>query len=388
MSYLMNTYKKFPLTISHGEGVYLYDTEGKKYLDFVAGIATNALGYSNETYQDAITKQINQVMHVSNLYSTDVNEKAAALLAKASKMDQVFFVNSGTEAVEASLKLARIYAKNKYGKEKFEIISMKDSFHGRTMGALSLTGQAKYQTDFEPLLPGVQYATFNDFESLQNKITDNTCAVMIEVIQGEGGITPGNKEYFKVLNQFCKENELLLLIDEVQTGVARTGTMFAYEQFDLKPDIIACAKGLGSGFPVGAICAKQEIADAFTYGKHGTTFGGNPLASTAVKTVLEIIENQKLLKHINKVSKYFVKQLEELKKEFKVITKIKGLGLMLGIEVEGVKPIDIITTCMKHGLLLVGASDKTIRFVPPLVINKTHVDEAVMILKESLREVI
>ncbi len=387
MSTIMNTYNRFPLTISHGEDVYLYDTKGNKYLDFVAGIATNTLGYSNQTYKEALTAQLHRLMHVSNLYTTKSNEEAASKITTMSGFDQVFFVNSGTEAVEASLKLARIYAKHELGKDKFEIISMKNSFHGRTMGSLSLTGQTKYQDDFTPLLPGVRYADFNDIDSLKQLITKNTCAVIIEMIQGEGGYIVGDKDYMKQLDAFCKENKLLIIVDEVQSGIARTGTLFAYEQYDIKPDIIASAKGLGSGFPVGIILANSDVANHFTHGKHGTTYGGNPLASKAVYTTLDIIEQNNLLNHVQNISTYFMKKLHELQNNYQCITEVKGLGLMIGIDIKGIDSKEIIKKCMKKGLLLVGASKHTIRFVPPLVIQPSHVDEAIKILGEVLKEV-
>ena len=388
MSYLMNTYNRFPLTIQKGNGVYLYDNEGKRYLDFVAGIATNTLGYSNKEYQEALIAQLTDVMHVSNLYTTTINEQAAEKLVSMTDFDQVFFVNSGTEAIEASLKLARIYAKKTLGKDKFEVISMKNGFHGRTMGSLSLTGQSKYQDDFTPLLPGVQYAVFNDISSLQAKITDNTCAVILEIIQGEGGIINAEASYLEQVNTFCKDNKLLLILDEVQTGVGRTGTFFAYEQFNIQPDIVATAKGLGGGFPVGAVLATNDVANAFTFGKHGTTFGGNPLASRAVYTVLTILQSNKLLEHVTAISNYLRTQLETLQQEYSCIKRIKGMGLMLGIELIGLDKNRVIETCMKHGLLLVGASETTIRLVPPLIIERIDVDHAIRILTTSLNEVI
>ncbi len=384
---LMKTYNRFNLTIKYGKGISLFDENGKEYLDFVAGIATNALGYSNSNFKNALKNQIDQVLHVSNLYYTDINNKAASLLCSMSNFDEVFFVNSGTESVEAALKLARIYSKNKYDETKFEVISLKNSFHGRTLGALTLTGQVKYQSDFTPLLPGVRYAQLNNINSLKEVITNNTCAVILEIIQGEGGIVSVTKEYIKDVEQFCKENGLLLIIDEVQTGVGRTGTFYAYEHFDIKPDIICSAKGLGSGFPVGAILTSKEIASSFTFGKHGTTFGGNPLASTAVYTVLIEIKNNNLLSHVKVVGSYLQEQLLLLKQQFKCVKEVRGIGLLQGVEFEDVDTSMIVNSCIEEGLLLVGAGKNVIRFVPPLVVTEEDINQAISILKKILSEV-
>lgn len=384
MSNLMNTYNRFNLTLTKGEGVYVYDTKGNKYLDFVSGIATNSLGYSNDTYKKALKNQIDSLMHCSNLYSTEINEEAAKILSELSGFETVFFVNSGTEAVEAALKLARIQSKDKY-----EIISMKNSFHGRTMGSITLTGQEKYQSDFTPLVPGVSYATFNDFDSFTELVTDKTCAVIIELIQGEGGINVADQTYIKKLNDYCKENDIFIIIDEVQTGVARTATFYTYMQYEIEPDIIATAKGLGAGFPVGAILANKNISEKFTYGKHGTTFGGNPLASRAVYEVCNQMKELDIQNNVKNVSNYLFKELEELKETIKGMKEIRGLGLLIGIEFDS--EIDVKTIVQKSidkGLLLVTAGANTIRLVPPLVVTNKEIDEAINIIKNVLKEVI
>lgn len=383
----MNTYAQFPLVIDKGEGVYVYDNEGKKYLDFVAGIAVNSLGYKNEKLEEALKEQLSKFTHCSNLYWNEPAIKAAELLVENSELDKVFFCNSGAEAVEGAMKLARKYAKKHVDKNKMEIITMKNSFHGRTYGAVTATGQAKYQKGLEPLLPGIKYCEFNNIESLRENISDKTCAVLLEPIQGEGGIRPANKQYLKEVRKICDANNLVLIFDEVQCGIGRTGEIFAYMLYDVKPDIVALAKGLGAGVPIGAVLASEKVADGFSPGDHATTFGGNPLVCTAAKVVLEELIDNNILNNVKDQGKLLTNKLKELMNKYDFIKDVRGYGLMLGMEFN--IPIkEIITECMKKGLLLVGSGAQIIRFVPPLIISAKEIDMAINILDEVLNEII
>lgn len=379
--YVMNTYSRFPLVIDRGEGCYLYDTDGKKYLDMCAGIAVNALGYSNDKLKNALKEQIDKLCHVSNLYYTEPQIKAAKLLIENSHFHQAFFCNSGAEANEAALKLARKYGKTK-SSAKTNIISMYQSFHGRTFGAVSATGQEKYQKNFTPTLPGFEYATYNDIESLKELINEETCAVILEVIQGEGGIKVGDKVYLQEVQKLCKAYDALFIIDEVQTGVGRSGTLFAYEQFGLEPDVVTLAKGLGGGVPIGAmLCTKN--ANVFVPGDHASTFGGNPLVTTAASVVLEELLAEGVLEEIGQVGDYLHKKLTQLQEKYEIIKEIRGLGLMQGIELD--RPAKaIIGKCIEEGMLVVGAGERVVRFVPPLVITKDQIDEGIGILEKAL----
>jgi acetylornithine/N-succinyldiaminopimelate aminotransferase len=382
----MNTYSQFPLVIEKGDGVYVYDSKGNKYLDFVAGIAVNSLGYNNEKLVKALKNQLNKLTHCSNLYWNEPAIEAAELLKKYSTLDKVFFCNSGAEAVEGSLKLARKYAKKYLGNNKTEIITMKNSFHGRTFGAVTATGQTKYQKGLGPLLPGIKYCEFNNIKSLEDTIDDKTCAVLVEPIQGEGGIKPADVEYLKKVRELCDKNNLILIFDEVQCGIGRTGEIFAYQHYNVKPDIVALAKGLGGGVPIGAILANEKAASGFCPGDHASTFGGNPLVCSAAKVVIEEISDSQYLENIKKQGKYLTKKLNELKSKYKMILDVRGHGLMQGMEMN--MPVkEIILECMDKGLLLVGSGERIIRFVPPLIIQKKGIDSAIKILEDVILRV-
>lgn len=379
--YVMHTYGRFPVVLDHGDGVYLYDENGKKYLDMYAGIAVNALGYNHPKLTETLEEQVKKMVHVSNYYYTKELVEAAKRIVENSIFDKVFFCNSGAEANEAALKLAKKYGKSK-SENKTQIIAMKKSFHGRTHGALALTGQEKYQKNFMPLVPNIQYAEYNNLESVKALINKNTCAVILEVIQGEGGIIPGTKEFLQGVEKLCKENDALLMIDEVQTGIGRTGTLFAFEQMGIEPDVVSMAKGLGGGVPIGAM-ACTEKANVLVPGDHASTFGGNPLVTAAAGVVLkELIENN-LLAHVKEVGDYLTEQLLLLKEAFDCVVDVRGYGLMQGIELT-IPALDVEKKCIEKGMLLVGAGEKVVRFVPPLIITKEHVDEAMSILKEVL----
>ena len=380
---IMHTYGRFPLVLDHGKGVYLYDTQGKKYLDMYAGIAVNALGYGHPVLTEALKEQVEKMMHVSNYYYTENLIEASKLLVENSIFDKVFFCNSGAEANEGALKLAKKYGKSK-SEDKVQIIAMKKSFHGRTHGALAVTGQEKYQTSFMPLIPNVSYATYNDIESLKTLISNQTCAVILEVIQGEGGIIPGDATYLQEVEALCKKYDALLIVDEVQTGIGRTGTLFGFEQFGIHPDVVTMAKGLGGGVPIGAMACTSK-ADILVPGDHASTFGGNPLVTAAAKVVLTELTKNHLLEHVNEVSTYLKEELVKLQKEFTCVKEIRGIGMMLGMELT-VPALEVEIKCMAEGMLVVGAGEKVVRFVPPLVIEKEHVDEAITILKKVLAE--
>jgi len=384
--YLMNTYKYFPIVIDRGEGCYLWDSDGKKYLDFVSGIAVNSLGYANNEYIENLSSQLKKFSHCSNLYYNQPQIELAKTLAQNSAFDKVFFCNSGAEAVEASLKLARKYGKKSHGDHCREVISFKNSFHGRTYGAVSLTGQEKYQKGFEPLVPDIKFAEFNNIQSVKELISDNTCAVIVEPIQGEGGINPARKEFLSELRSICSENDIVLIFDEVQCGIGRTGYLFAYEYFDVQPDVIALAKGLGGGFPIGAMLAVESIANAFEPGSHASTFGGNPLACTAGLTVLDNLLNQNLLQNVKNQGEYVAKRLYETYEQLEYVKEVRGIGLMQGMELD-IPVADLIKKCMDKGLFLIGAGNNVLRFVPPLIVGKNEIDEAVKILHEAMREV-
>jgi len=380
---IMNTYAQLPNVFTHGEDVYLYDSEGNKYLDFVAGIAVNGLGYSNETLKTALKNQIDQLIHVSNLYYTDTELKAANKLVKHIGLDKVFFCNSGAEAVEAAIKLARKYAKHKGYDKANEIITMKNSFHGRTMGAISVTGQTKYQKGLDPLLPGIHYAQYNDFESVKALVSDATCAILLEVIQGEGGIVMAEKEFLTQVKQLCVDKDIVLIFDEVQTGIGRTGFPCGYMIYDVKPDIIALAKGLGAGVPVGAMLATNEVACGFNPGDHASTYGGNPLVCSAVNVVMDEVLSEDMLAHIKEMGDYLKTQLLELKNSFACIKEVKGIGLIQGISLT-YPPKELTARAYEKNLLLVGAGTDVVRFVPPFTIQKKHIDDMIGILKEVL----
>lgn len=384
---VLHTYNRFQIVFDHGEDVYLYDTDGKKYLDFQAGIAVYGLGYSNEKLKNALKDQVDKIMHVSNLYYTEPMALAAEKLCKASGMDRVFFTNSGTEAIEGLIKTARKYAFTKDGSTDHEIIAMEHSFHGRSMGALSVTGNAHYREAFEPLIGGVKFAEYNNIESVKNLINDKTCAILLETIQGEGGIYPADSEFLKELRKICDEKDILLMLDEIQCGMGRSGEMFAYQCYGVKPDAMSVAKAIGNGAPVGAFLMTEKVAkSSMVPGDHGTTYGGNPFAARAVETVLDIFAEEKITDHVKVVAKYLEDKLEAIKNDFDIVTAHRGKGLMQGLEVS-VAPVDIVKKCQEKGLLIITAGSNVLRFVPPLIIEKEHIDAMDEILRSVLKEI-
>ena len=385
---LLHTYNRSKVVFDHGKGVYLYDTDGKEYLDFAAGIAVCSLGYGNETYTDALKVQVDKLLHVSNLYYNEPTTEAAKKLLKASGMDRVFFTNSGTEAIEGALKAARKYSYNKYGTERYEIIAMNHSFHGRSMGALSVTGTLKYRTPFEPLIGGVKFADFNDFASIKAAVTDKTCAILMETVQGEGGIYPATPEFLQSVKALCEEKDILLILDEIQCGMGRTGEMFAFQGYDVKPDIMTSAKALGCGVPVGAFLMTERVAEkSLEPGDHGTTYGGNPLVGAAVSTVFDIYEEKDILTHVKEVSAYLEEKLEKLVETYDFITARRGKGLIQGLVVT-VKPADVCKKALENGLVIISAGADVLRIVPPLVIEKEHVDEMICKLEHTFSEIL
>lgn len=380
---LLHTYNRFPITLDRGDGVYLYDTDGKKYLDFMAGIAVSGLGYGNAELKNALKEQIDNLLHSSNLYYNTTCGKAAEALRRASGMDRIFFTNSGAEANEGALKAARKYAWQKKS-GRFEFIAMKDSFHGRTMGALSVTEHPAYREPFEPLIPGVSFAEFNNLESVKKLVNEKTCGIIVEPVQGEGGINTATKEFMTGIRKLCDEEGILMICDEIQCGMARTGEMFAWQLYGTKPDIMTMAKAIGSGVPVGAFAMTKAIAEAsLKPGDHGTTYGGNPLACAAVAKTLEIYEKQKLAAHVKEVGDYLEEQLKKLVEDYDCVVEQRGLGLIRGIKLSG--PVgEVVKKAMKEGLLIISARSDVIRLVPPLVIEKEHVDEMI----EKLRKVL
>ncbi len=379
--YIMNTYRRYPVILRKGRGMKVWSSDGKEYLDFVAGVAVNILGHCHPRVVVAIQKQAQRLIHVSNYYHIEPQIKLAKLLVEHSFADKVFLCNSGAEAIEAAIKLARKYAKENYGSEKYHIITAKNSFHGRTFGAMTATGQAKFQAGFEPLVPGFSYVVFNDIEDLKKTITNNTCAVILEPIQGEGGVIVSDKNYIKEVKELCKHYNALLILDEIQTGIGRTGKLFAYEHFDIVPDIMTIAKGLGNGVPIGAMLTTDEIASAFKPGNHATTFGGNPLVcAAAVATIETLLEDGFILDQCKRMSKYFFEKLELLKSEFpSLIKEIRGMGLMIGMEMT--KECDtVVKACLDNGILINCTVGNVLRFVPPLIIQRKDIDQLVDVL--------
>ena len=376
---IMNTYRRVPIALTKGEGVKVWDAEGKEYLDFVAGIAVCNLGHSHPNVVKAIKKQVKNLTHVSNLYYTQPQAEVAALLTKHSFADKAFFCNSGAEANEAAIKLARKYAHENLGPDKFELITMKDSFHGRTMATITATGQEKFQFGFTPLLDGFKYAPFNDPAALEAAITSKTCGIMLEPIQGEGGVIIPEESYLAKVRDICNRHKILMIVDEVQTGIGRTGKLFAYEYSGIKPDIMTLAKALGNGFPVGAMLATDEVSRAFTPGNHASTFGGNLLAMAAAKATLKTMLDEGVLENCRKMGDYFLAKLQDLKAKHAIISGVRGKGLMLAcaLTIEGA---DIVRTCQEKGLLINCTGGKTLRFVPPLTIDQKDIDAAISIL--------
>ncbi len=383
---LIHTYNRFPVVLDRGEGVYLYDNDGKKYLDFAAGIAVFALGYCHKAYNDAIKAQIDKLIHTSNLFYNEPAAAAAEKIVKMAGMSRVFFTNSGTEAIEGAIKLAKKWAFLRDNHAGHEIIAMEHSFHGRSMGALSVTGNRHYQEAFGPLIPGIRFACYNDLESVKAVMTDKTCAVIMETVQGEGGIYPAQQEFLAGVRKLCDDNDMLLILDEIQCGMGRTGSLFAFEQYNIKPDILTVAKALGCGVPVGAFLANDKTKDALVPGDHGTTYGGNPLACAAVNAVLDIYEKEHVLDNVREVSVYLEKVLDELVLEFDCVKERRGMGLMQGLELVSQVPVGtVVNRCIEQGLIVISAGGNVLRMVPPLVISKENVNEMAAKLREALK---
>lgn len=380
---LLHTYNRFKVVLDKGDGVNLYDIDGKEYLDFAAGIAVFALGYNDKKYNDALKAQIDKLIHTSNLFYNVPAIEAAKKIVKATGLDRVFFTNSGTEAIEGAIKLARKYAYLKDNKTDHEIIAMEHSFHGRSLGALSVTGNEHYQEPFKPLIGGIKFAKFNDIESVKALVNEKTCAIIFEPVQGEGGIYPATEEFMKEVRSLCDEKDIVMICDEIQCGMGRTGKMFAYEHYGVKPDIVTSAKALGCGVPVGAFIAKEEVAKAMVPGDHGTTYGGNPLATAAINVVFDLFGEYKILDNVNEVSKYLEEKLDELVSKHENVVARRGKGLMQGLVLT--TPVgEVVKKCISNGLFVISAGSNVLRMVPPLIIKKEDVDKMIDILDKSL----
>ena len=384
--YIMRTYGRYPLVPVKGEGCYLWDADGKRYLDFLAGVAVNNLGHCHPRVVAALQKQAAELIHCSNYYHIPTQIELAEILCNHSFADRAFFCNSGAEANEAAIKLARKYSREKYGQDRYEIITALASFHGRTMATVSATGQEKVQKFFDPLLHGFLHVPFNDADALEKAVTPNTCAVMLEPIQGEGGVIVPDAEYFRQVRRICDENNLLLIFDEVQVGIGRTGKLFAHEHFGVTPDIMTLAKALAGGAPIGTMLAREELAASFGPGTHGSTFGGNPLVTAAGVAVMRTILEEGILNHTEEMGEYLMGELEGLKKKFPIITDVRGIGLMIGMEIS-VPGGDIVKKGLERGVLLNVAQDRVLRFVPPLIVGKKEVDEMIAVLDGILAEI-
>ena len=397
---LYKTYNRFPVVFDHGKGVTLWDSEGQEYLDFGAGIAVMGLGYADEEYTQAVKAQLDKLTHISNLFYNEPSITAGEKLLKVSGMDKVFFTNSGTEAVEGALKIAKRYHYNKLhetmgdgfdGCEEKEIdmtgeiIAMNHSFHGRSLGALSVTGNAHYQAPFAPLIPGIRFADFNDLDSVKSQITDKTCAIIMETIQGEGGIYPAEEAFLKGVRALCDEHDILLILDEIQCGMGRTGEMFAWQHYGVKPDVMTVAKALGNGVPIGAFLACGKAATAMVPGDHGTTYGGNPLVTAAAGAVLDIFEKRQITDHVKEVGAYLYEKLEELTKKYDIICGHRGRGLIQGLEFTVPAGPIVSKALLEEKLVLISAGSHIIRFVPPLIIQKSDVDEMAARLERVLK---
>ncbi len=381
--YLFPTYKRPPFVLARGEGCRVWDENGKEYLDFVGGIAVCALGHSSPIVTKALDEQSKTLVHVSNLYYTRPQVELAGLLVENSFADRVFFCNSGAEANEAAIKLARRYTREKLGPGKHTIICMQGSFHGRTMATLSATGQAKVQIGYDPLLEGFKFVAFNDLTALRNAVDDTVCAVMLEPIQGEGGIVVPHPGYLKGVREICREKGALLIFDEIQTGMGRTGRLFAYEHFGVSPDIMSLAKALGNGLPIGAMLSTEALSSAFGPGSHASTFGGTPLVSAVSKAVLSSLLNDGWLEHCRDMGNYFMARLEDLKKRHACIKEVRGLGLIIGVELD--RPgAPVLEACVQRGFLINCAQEKVLRFVPPLVVTKNEIDQLIEALDAAL----
>lgn len=383
--YLVHTYNRFPIVIDKAEDVYVYDINGKKYLDFASGIGVASLGYGNKEYTDALKNQIDKIMHTSNLFYNTPSVEAAEKLVKASGLKKAFFTNSGTEAIEGALKMAKRYAYDRDGHAGHEIIAMNHSFHGRTMGALALTGNPNYQKPFGPMMEGVKFAEYNNLDSVKALVNEKTCAIILEPVQGEGGIYPAEKEFIEGIRKICDDNDIIMICDEIQCGMGRTGKMFAFQNYNVLPDIITSAKALGCGVPVGAFVAGEKCCYSLVPGDHGTTYGGNPLATAAVSTVFDLFEKNHILENVNEAGKYFEEQLENIVSEFDNVEARRGKGLMQGLVLT--TPVgETINKAIEKGLLVISAGGNVLRMLPPLVITKEHVDEMIGILREVLKK--
>src|SRR5437773_4720886 len=371
--YLMDTYARYPLALARGKGTRVYDVEGREYLDFLAGVAVNVLGHCHQKVTQALQQQALRLVHTSNLFYTEPQVKLAHMLVDHSFADKVFFCNSGAEANEAAIKLARRYSHEKYGAGRFEIVTMRNSFHGRTIATLTATGQDKVQKGYEPLLPGFSYVAFNNLEQLKRAVTDKTAAIMLEPVQGEGGIYVADREYLKQVRDLCSQKDVLLIFDEIQTGMGRTGTLFAYEQLGVQPDIMTLAKGLGGGVPIGACLARDSVAKAFSPGSHASTFGGNPLACAAGLAVCRALLEGQVLDHARRMGEYFAKGLSDCKERHRVVREVRGLGLLQGIDLD-MDGKAVVSECLARGILINGTGEHVLRFVPPLIITQLEID--------------
>ncbi len=382
---ILHVYNRYKLVLEKGDGVYLYDTDGKKYLDFAAGIAVSAFGYNDKEYNDALKMQIDKLMHTSNLFYNIPSIEAAEKIVNATGFDSVFFTNSGAEAIEGAIKVAKKYAYNKNGNNDYEIIAMKHSFHGRTIGALSITGNDHYQEPFLPLMPGVKFAEYNNLDSVKELVNEKTCAIILETVQGEGGIYPATEEFIKGIREICDEKDIIMICDEIQCGMGRTGKLYAFEHYGVKPDVFTSAKALGCGVPVGAFVVRGKAATALVPGDHGTTYGGNPLACAAVSKVYDMFESRDILKHVEEVSMYLEEQLDKVAADYPFIQTRRGKGFMQGLVLNEDKPVgEVIAKAIENGLIVISAGGNVLRFVPPLIITKENVDEMIQILRKSL----
>lgn len=383
---ILHTYNRFQIVLDHGDGVKLYDTEGKEYLDFYSGIGVYALGHGNKELNDALKAQIDKILHVSNLFYNEPAAKAAEALIKVSKMDKVFFTNSGAEAIEGAIKAAVKYAYLKDNSHDYEIIALDHSFHGRTCGALAVTGKLAYREAFEPLIGKVNFANMNDLESVEKLVNEKTCAIIMETVQGEGGIYPATKEFIEGIYKLCNEKDILLILDEVQCGMGRTGSYFAWQQYDVKPDIMTSAKALGNGLPVGAFLLNEKVAKAsLVAGDHGSTYGGNPFVCTAVNKVLELFESEKIIDHVNELTPYLEKKLDELVSKHDIVLERRGKGFMQGL-VLNVNPSLVVNKGLTKGILMLTAGSDVLRLLPPLVITKEDIDLMFDMLDEIFTE--
>lgn len=383
---IYKTYNRYPIVFDHGEGVYLYDTEGKEYLDFAAGIAVMGLGYHDKEFDEALKNQVDKLLHTSNLFYNVPSVEAGELLLKASGMEKVFFTNSGTEAIEGALKIARRYAYNKDKSHDHEIIAMNHSFHGRSLGALSVTGNDHYQEPFKPLIPGIRFAEYNDLDSVKALMNEKTCGIILETIQGEGGIYPASEEFLKGVKALCEEYDALLILDEIQCGMGRTGSMFAWQKSGVKPDVMTTAKALGNGVPIGAFLATGKAATAMVPGDHGTTYGGNPFVTAAAAKVLEIFEKREIVKHVREVGEYLWEKLEDIMAEHDVILAHRGAGLIQGLEFSIPAAPLVERALLEEQLVIISAGANVIRMVPPLIVTKEQVDTMIKKMKTILKE--